>query len=90
MVGLNLAPLTSALEPDNRSRGVYERLVGVTGIQFLVKTDISVDEQEGDDMDEIFLICWPVLAVGQGDSDESSGFHDPGEWVPHEAQKLNV
>jgi hypothetical protein len=86
--GFNLNPATVTLDLCLGSKRVHECLDGISGTTLLVKTDTRVDEQEKSDTNEILPIRRAVLSVRQDNSDERSGFHNPGKRIPHETQKL--
>ena len=58
--GLNLAVLVGTLDLHLGGERVHERLDDVTSVPFLVETDGRVDEQQGDDTDEI-LPVWGTV-----------------------------
>jgi len=86
----DLGPAAIALDFGFGSERIHEGLYCITSITLFVETDSRVDEQQQDDTDKVLPVGCTTFTVGKGDSDESSGFHDPGERIPHETQKLGL
>lgn len=85
---LDFLPLAVTLHASLGSERVHKGLDSVTGATLLVETNGGVDEEQEDDTDEILPVRCAASTVGEGDGDESGGFHDPGERVPHEGEEL--
>lgn len=86
--GLDLLPLGVTPDPGLGGEGVHEGLDGVTSVAFFVETDTRVDEEQENDTDEIGPIRGHALTVGEGDGDEGSSLHNPGQGIPHEREEL--
>jgi hypothetical protein len=88
--GFDFGPRSLTLALGFGCERVHEGLDGISSVAFLVETDGRVDEKQENDTDEILPVRGTVFAVGQGDGDEGSTFHDPGERIPHETEELKV
>lgn len=85
----DLEPFAFTLDLGLGRERVHECLDGIASTAFLVEADSRVDEQQEDNTNEILPIRRHTLTVREGNGDESSTLHDPGQRVPHETQELH-
>ncbi|WVZ73285.1 hypothetical protein U9M48_021611 [Paspalum notatum var. saurae] len=86
--GVLLLPLAVPEDLGLGREARHEGGGGVAGVVLLDEADGGVDEEEGDDADEVLPVGRLAAAVGEHDGHDGGGLHDPGERVPHEAEEL--
>ncbi|KAF1807337.1 hypothetical protein FB192DRAFT_1020960 [Mucor lusitanicus] len=81
-------PLTVSLHFAFRSQRVHQCLDSITSLTLLQEANDGVCQQEKDNTNEILPVWRLTTTIGQSNGHQSSSFHDPGQRIPHEAQKL--
>lgn len=81
-------PFAIALDFTFGSKRFHKSLDSIASLTFFIKANQRVGEQKEDDTNKIRIIWWLAFTIGYSNRDNSSSFHDPRQWVPHEAQEL--